>query len=295
MTWLSDGSESVARVQFPSGQQNFNVTTSLDGTVKIGRMELPSGQHNFDVTSPSDGTVEIGRVEFPNGAKMFHVTEFPDGTKRISRRLLPDGSRQFGVTILPNGTETVAASALSLVATSDVAAVGPLKAQLDAFCYKTKMLVASLHDLENPGFTEEQRKHIVGEQGSARMWMHIAVGDACNNEIPPSLVTQVVYDDVERGKGMLEDVQNYMRTITAEELEKHGMHVRKVPECPQGSQQRPTWTDNEGQTRYSCQLVQNPDQCLEWEGDHWSNPDEAVVPCGSIVGSATDALMSSHQ
>ena len=66
-------------------------------------------------------------------------------------------------------------------------------------------------------------------------------------------------------------------------------HARQVPACPTGSKQRPTWKDTDGQTRYSCQSVQNPNRCLEWEGDHWST--SVAVPCGSSVDSATDAMM----
>jgi hypothetical protein len=64
----------------------------------------------------------------------------------------------------------------------------------------------------------------------------------------------------------------------------------KVPACPSGSQPQPTWTDTEGQTRYSCKVRQrqsNTDMCLEWEGDHW-NSDNGVVPCSWSVSSTTD-------
>ncbi len=69
--------------------------------------------------------------------------------------------------------------------------------------------------------------------------------------------------------------------------------ARTVPSCPVGSQQS-TWKGTRGDNRYNCKLLpvkkdaHGLEQCLEWEGTHWSNND-VTVPCGSSVSNVSDS------
>lgn len=68
--------------------------------------------------------------------------------------------------------------------------------------------------------------------------------------------------------------------------------ARAVPSCPAGSQQS-TWEGTRGDNRYNCTLLpvtkdtHGLEQCLEWEGTHWSDLG-VTVPCGSSVSSVSD-------
>ncbi len=69
--------------------------------------------------------------------------------------------------------------------------------------------------------------------------------------------------------------------------------ARTVPSCPVGSKQS-TWKGSRGDNRYNCKLspvtkdAHGLEQCLEWEGTHWSSGG-VTVPCGSTVSSVSDS------
>lgn len=104
---LTDGTQTAKRIEYPSGQKDFDEILHPGGTHQIARVETPDGRKEFDVTVFPDGTIKAGRVEWPHHVMWFDVAFPPDGTKKIARAELPNGEKNFDVTVAKDGTAQI--------------------------------------------------------------------------------------------------------------------------------------------------------------------------------------------